>query len=262
MRRASASIADSIFSMSSVPGVTPGQPYLFARSYHQPWRALLVAAGGFGAAALLLFVVDATGPMWAGMPGWIAAVASIFAANAPLIIAVVAAAAFTSIVGFARATGIRHWVWTDLLYGLFVGIVARAVVELLAPTLGGFGGPLGGALSGDATLALAIAASAAVLISPIIEELYFRGLMVRALFDALSDAGRVGASIVAVTTSTAAFVLLHVVAAGSLVPVGLIIGSLVVGVGCGVLTVVTGRLWAAIVAHVLYNASGLALLLW
>ncbi|MEI3865714.1 CPBP family glutamic-type intramembrane protease [Microbacterium sp. CCNWLW134] len=248
--------------MSSVPGVTPGQPYLFTRSYHQPWRALLIAAGGFAAAALLLFVVDATGPMWAGMPGWIAAVASIFAANAPLIIAVAAAAAFTSLIGFARATGIRHWIWTDLLYGLFVGIVARAVVELVAPTLGGFGGPLGGALTGDATIALAIAASAAVLISPIIEELYFRGLLVRALFDALSDAGRIGASIVAVTTSTAAFVLLHVVAAGSLVPVGLIIGSLVVGVGCGVLTVVTGRLWAAIAAHVLYNASGLALLLW
>lgn len=248
--------------MSTAPGINPGSSSFLAQAYQHPWRALLVAAGGFGAAVLLLFVVDATGPMWAGMPGWIAAVASIFAANAPLIIAVVAAAAFTSIVGFARATGIRHWVWTDLLYGLFVGIVARAVVELLAPTLGGFGGPLGGALSGDATLALAIAASAAVLISPIVEELYFRGLMVRALFDALSDAGRVGASIVAVTTSTAAFVLLHVVAAGALVPMGLIIGSLVVGVGCGVLTVVTGRLWAAVVAHVLYNASGLALLLW
>lgn len=248
--------------MTSAPGVTPGRPYLFVRSYHQPWRALLIAAVGIGAAALLLLVVDATGPMWAGMPGWLAAAASILAANAPLIIAVVAAAAFTSLVGFGRATGIRPWVWTDLLYGLFVAIIARAVVEFFAPTLGGFGGPLGGALSGDATIALVIAASAAVIVSPIVEELYFRGLVVRALCDALVDAGRIGASIVAVVTSTAAFVLLHVVAAGALVPVGLIIGSLVVGVGCGVLTVVTGRLWAAIAAHVLYNASGLALLLW
>jgi hypothetical protein len=231
------------------------------RAYEHPWRALLIALAGFAAAALLLLVVDATGPMWAAMPGWLAALASIVAANAPLIFAVVAAVAFASLVGFGRATGIRHWTWTDVLYGLFVGLVARAIVELVAPTLGGFGGPLGGALSGDATLALAVAAGAAVLISPIVEELYFRGLMLRALLDALGEAGRVGASVVAIATSTAAFVLLHIVAGGAVVPVGLLVGSIVVGVGCGVLTVVTGRLGAALTAHLLYNASGLALLL-
>lgn len=248
--------------MTTAPGASPGPLFLFARAYQHPWRALLIGAAGFGTAALLLYVVDATGPMWAGMPGWLAAAASIFAANGPLILAVIAAATFASIVGFGRATGIRHWVWTDLALGISVGLVVRAAVELVAPTLGGFGGPLGGALSGDATLALVIAASAAVLISPIVEELYFRGLLVRALFDAVGEAGRIGASIVAVATSTAAFVVLHIIAAGALVPFGLLVGSLGVGIGCGVLVVVTGRLGGAIVAHVFYNASGLALLLW
>lgn len=248
--------------MTTASGASPGPSSLSFRVYQQPWRALLLAVAGFAGATLLLLVVDATGPMWAAMPGWLAAAASIVAANAPLILAVAAAVAFASLASFAVATGIRRWTWTDVLYGLFVGLIARAIVELVAPTLGGFGGPLGGALSGDATLALVVAAGAAVLISPLVEELFFRGLVVRALLDALGEAGRIGASVVAVVTSTAAFVLLHVIAAGSVIPVGLLVGSLVVGVGCGVLTVVTGRLGAALTAHFLYNASGLALLLW
>lgn len=248
--------------MMTAPGTSPGPSSVFPRSYDQPWRALLIGSAGFGGAALLLYVVDATGPMWAGMPGWLAALASIFAANVPLLAAVVAAAAFTSLLGLGRATGILRWTWTDILFGLFFGVFARATVELAAPTLGGFGGPLGGALTGEATVALIVAASAAVIVSPVVEELFFRGLLVRALLDALGEAGRVGAAVVAIATSTAAFVLLHVVAAGSLVPLGLLIGSIVIGVGCGVLTVWTGRLGAAVTAHLLYNASGLALLLW
>ena len=45
------------------------------------------------------------------------------------------------------------------------------------------------------------------------------------------------------------------------VPIGLLVGTLAVGVGCGILTLVTGRLGAAIIAHVTYNAIGVGLLL-
>ena len=101
-----------------------------------------------------------------------------------------------------------------------------------------------------------------VLVTPVVEELFFRGLMLRALDDALAAAGRAIAGTVAVVVSSAVFVLLHTLPSGENVSVGLIVATLGVGVGCGILTLVTGRLGGAIVAHVVFNAIGVALLIW
>jgi hypothetical protein len=46
------------------------------------------------------------------------------------------------------------------------------------------------------------------------------------------------------------------------VPVGLLVGTVAVGLGCGVLTLLTGRLAGALIAHVAFNAIGVALLIW
>ncbi|BDV29791.1 hypothetical protein Microterr_04510 [Microbacterium terricola] len=181
----------------------------------------------------------------------------------PLLVAVIAAGVIAGggeprgperVHDWVRAVGLRAWRGSDLLLGIAVALIARALVELIAPTSGSLGGGFA------PTAPVVIAAVAAVVVSPVVEELFFRGLVQRALADGLGRAGRVAASAVAIAVSTGAFVLLHVLAGGA--GLGVIAATLAVGIGCGVLTAVTGRLGGAIVAHVLFNAAGIALLIW
>lgn len=155
--------------------------------------------------------------------------------------------------GVARATGTRSWRWLDVVLGVGTGLALRAVIELMHPTSGSFE-----RVEVTAVVAFVVVA---VVVSPTVEELFFRGLVVRALADALAGAGAVIASTAAILCSTAAFVGLHVAAFGDDVPVSLIIGTSLVGVGCGVLTLLTGRLGAALAAHAVYNLGGVVLLL-
>lgn len=169
-----------------------------------------------------------------------------------------------------RALGIRLR-GIDLLLGALVALVARAVVELITPT----SGSLLPALDADAPGARADAAAGVVatvvvvvVVSPLIEELFFRGALQRALQAALPGPQRPAprlasglAAGVAVTLTTVLFVLLHAVPAGADVPLHTVLAPLVVGLGAGVLTAVTGRIGAGATAHVLFNASGVLLLL-
>ncbi|WP_194409367.1 CPBP family intramembrane glutamic endopeptidase [Microbacterium cremeum] len=179
--------------------------------------------------------------------------------SAPLIGAVLIAA-WVSRARVAAATGLGGVTGVPLVAGIGVGLAARAVVEVLIPTRGGIGGF--GTDSAAGAAAVVIALAGAVLVSPLVEELFFRGLLQRAVGDVLAAAGPVAAGVTAVTVSTAAFTGLHVVAAGGAAPAGLLAGTVLVGAGCGILTLLTGRLAAAITAHVVYNAVGVALLWW
>ncbi|WP_206759221.1 type II CAAX prenyl endopeptidase Rce1 family protein [Microbacterium ureisolvens] len=195
-----------------------------------------------------------------GWPPALARLTDLVVLSAPLLAAVIIAAR-VSRDRFATATGLRGFAWVDAAAGVGVGLIARALVELVAPTAGGIGGGLEVESAGVAG-GIVVALAGAVLVTPLIEELFFRGLLQRALGDALAGAGRAVAGIVAVVVSALAFVALHVLATGGNVPVGLLVGSLAVGLGCGILTLLTGRLAGAIVAHVVSNAIGVALLIW
>ncbi|GAA5205034.1 CPBP family intramembrane glutamic endopeptidase [Microbacterium kyungheense] len=225
------------------------------RAWSRPWVAIGIAAIAFGATLLLLLVARRS-PGWPSPEGVGGALLDIVLVLAPLALAVVAAAV---VAGAERrvgpATGLRPWRWLDVLAGLAVGLALRAVVELFVPTTGTLGGPFG-----TVTAAVVVAAIASVVLAPLIEELYFRGLVQRALGDALA-AGRLLAGAVAILISTAAFVLLHMASyAGA--TLGQIVAWALVGLGCGILTLFTGRLGGAIAAHLVYNALGVALLLW
>ncbi|MBM7829204.1 membrane protease YdiL (CAAX protease family) [Microbacterium aurum] len=107
---------------------------------------------------------------------------------------------------------------------------------------------------------------AVVLFAPIVEELFFRGAVQRALQALLTRPARPllpsrAAAAVAIGVTTIAFVGLHAVPYGGAVPLGAVLAPLLVGVGAGVLTAATGRIAAGVVAHVLFNAAGIALLL-
>ena len=98
---------------------------------------------------------------------------------------------------------------------------------------------------------------APVVFSPFIEELFFRGLVLRAAGRAAADNGAAQrwALGIAVVVSAITFALIHLINAGSPTAV-LVIGvsTFVFGLGAAALAAVTGRVGGAIVAHVVFNA--------
>ncbi|MBW9122406.1 CPBP family intramembrane metalloprotease [Microbacterium trichothecenolyticum] len=229
------------------------------RAWRHPWVALAVAAVGALLAAAVILWLPSLHFALSGWPLVVVALVDLLLLSAPLLGAVIVAARVTH-ERFAAATGLRGFSWIDLVAGLGVGLIARALVELAAPSAGGLGGGL--VMDSGFVAATIVGLVGAVLVTPLVEELFFRGLLQRALGDALAGAGRWVAGAVAVLFSTALFAGLHALAAGAFVPTGLLVGTLAVGLGCGVLTLLSGRLAGALIAHVTFNAIGAALLLW
>ncbi|WP_292834505.1 CPBP family intramembrane glutamic endopeptidase [Microbacterium sp.] len=257
---------------------SPGSAVAYAR----PWVALGVALIGFALTVVVLQTYPAIRPQMPAWPDWAANLLDLLVISVPLVAAVIVGAGVGARVGagldagsragvsldagsragvglgLARATGIREWRLTDLVLGLGIGLVVRAVVEIFAPTTGTLAGPLAGALPLGTLVVIVLGA---VLVSPFVEEWFFRGLVLRALVDALSGAGRMPAATVAIVVSTAAFSALHFVTSGGYVSIAQLIGTVGVGVGCGTLAVLTGRLGGAMAAHATFNAVGVVLLL-
>lgn len=163
----------------------------------------------------------------------------------PLLGAVLFSSRFRGTRSLAVDVGLRFRP-IDALWGLGAGLLARVAATLIE--IGVYGRAAPPALTLDDGWWLFTAVLAPTVIAPVIEELFFRGLLLRVL-------QRAGGSSVAVTVSSIAFAALHLLAATSpaqLLVVGL--ATLAFGVVTGVLAVVTGRIGAAIIAHVVFNA--------
>lgn len=204
----------------------------------------------------------------------------------PMVLAVVFAFVFSgSRLGWADALGrlglrVRlgdPLVWLDLFWGVAAGCLARAVDAIVrlqlfgttglapAPTLGG-PPPL-------ATL-IVIGVLAPVVVAPVIEEVFFRGLLQRGLARVLaggadaasgsysagprggaSSGSRAVASVVAVVVTSALFALVHVIVSGEAgsAAVATAIGTGVFALAAGAIAAATGRIGGSIVAHVVFN---------
>lgn len=227
------------------------------RAWRRPLAAVAVASVGALLVAGVILLLPSMHSVLVRWPAALVGIVDLALLSAPLLGAVIVAVRVSGD-RFASAVGLRGFSWIDIVAGLGIGLVARGLVESIAPSSGGV-------LLEDASGANAatiVALTGAVLVTPLMEELFFRGLLQRALSDALADAGPVIAGTVAVLVATATFTGLHALAAGPFVPVGLLLGAAAVGLGCGVLTLLTGRLAGALIAHVLFNAIGVAPLVW
>ncbi len=99
-----------------------------------------------------------------------------------------------------------------------------------------------------------------IAIAPVIEELFFRCVLLVVIYCLLRRvAGRGIAAFVAVMLSTGAFVVVHALSAE--LTAASVISLTLLGLVCGAMVVLTGRIWGAVLVHVLFNASFVALAL-
>lgn len=184
----------------------------------------------------------------------------------------------------AKDFGLR-FKWVDLGIGLGCGIAARLLVLAVTSLLVFVWPPPDGQmpttnisvfLTGGTVWLIINAFIGGVLIAPVLEELFFRGFLLRALQNAWWLRGGKHALVPAAAkarvkpavpgrtlkTATTAAVLISAVIF-SLVHVGsvpdlystvvLLVSIFVMGIVCGTLTVLTGRLGPAIVTHMFFN---------
>ena len=152
------------------------------------------------------------------------------------------------VIGFRRSTprGLLRFRAQDLLTGLMFGLALRAVAGWMAP------------LAAWPTLdSWWTDALAPALVGPVVEEFFFHGLLLVALYTVFRRASRsrLAAGTATALITTALFVLAHQLT-GALDdhwsrPASI---TLVALVGA-LLVLLTGRIWSAVILHVTFNAS-------
>ncbi|MCJ1706815.1 CPBP family intramembrane glutamic endopeptidase [Microbacterium sp. VKM Ac-2923] len=157
-----------------------------------------------------------------------------------------------------RPAGLFRFRGTDVLWGVAVGLALRAVQGWVSaadtkpfPVLPGEGGS-------EAYRGWAVQVVPTTLVGPIVEELFFRAVVLVTVYQIFRRSlGYVAASVTAILSSAGGFVLLHTFFS----PLALTdaLQLFLVGAAAAVLVIMTGRLWAAMLAHLVYNVSFLVL---
>ena len=228
------------------------------------WGLNDAAVGAIGAVILTLLASLALARGW-GTDARLAEVLAYGVFWGPLFGVVLAASLWRGSGSLGHDFGLRFRP-LDLLWGLTIGLLARlaaSVIEIAgygrlgtgAATLGSAASPQVGSPGWWIWLAgvLVLGLLAPVVIAPFIEELFFRGLLLRAV-QRVTDARPAVALAVAALVSASVFALLHVVGSGSIIETLVVgTGTFVFGLAAASVTAVTGRLGSAILAHVVFN---------
>lgn len=156
----------------------------------------------------------------------------------------------------SRPIGLLRISAADVVFGLALGILLRFAQGWVETATGGSGAfpsypTIGGQLGSDFLLTEVISP---VVIAPVLEELFFRAVVLVCVYTLLRRRfGKLMAGIAAGLVSTGLFVLLHSL---TLVPtVGDVISLALLGLVCSALVLLTGRIWGAILTHVVYNGT-------
>ena len=184
---------------------------------------------------------------------------------AALVAVVVLASRRKGLTSLAADFGLRFR-WIDLPLGLAAGLVAKiftfvltAVAVVLTnhtPEQGNF------TLSETPVWVLLNGIIIASLLAPFVEELFFRGLVLRAARHRVLRRGGspVRAAVVAIAASSIGFAALHLLQSTDVTLLIILGGStLVLGAINSIVAIATGRIGAPIIAHVFYNGSSIVL---
>jgi membrane protease YdiL (CAAX protease family) len=149
--------------------------------------------------------------------------------------------------------------WLDALFGIGIGLLARAVASIVEiqfyGQLNGLGVTFGEVVYDGWWVFGALLAP--ILLAPFVEELYFRGLAQRTAFRlasiAMRNAVAMGTSIL---ISALLFTALHLAEVTNLTA-ALVLGisTFIFGLGSATLAALTGRIGGSIIAHAVFNGS-------
>ncbi|QAY74722.1 CPBP family intramembrane metalloprotease [Agromyces protaetiae] len=152
----------------------------------------------------------------------------------------------------------------DVLWGAGVGFLARGAAAGIEIAITGRMSGTGALIEPEPSTVWLVFIVAPLIVGPVIEETFFRGTLLPAVRGAaLANGARPTTSAaVAVAVSALLFALLHTLDATS-PTLAFVAGasSFVFGLGASLLTVFTGRLGGAIIAHVVFNGLLVALVL-
>lgn len=163
----------------------------------------------------------------------------------------------------SRPIGLLRVRAIDVLYGLVLGALLRTTQGWLEG-IGGTPAEWPGLVQVKGSLPLSTLlfdVVAPIVVAPLVEEFFFRGVLLVALYTVLRRPfGKFVAGLAASLASTALFVLMHGISSAG--DVSGVVSLSLLGMVCALLVLLTGRIWGAVLVHVVYNASyvGLALL--
>lgn len=158
----------------------------------------------------------------------------------------------------SRPRGLLRIRLVDLAYGIVFGLVVRGTQGVLAGLEGAVAWPSTFTTGDGLPSSFLTDAVGDVIVAPLCEEIFFRGVVLLCIFAVVKRwSGPLAAGVAAVALSTALFVVTHQIL-GALDAVDLAALALL-GVVTGVFVVSTGRIWPAVAVHIVFNASGIAL---
>jgi membrane protease YdiL (CAAX protease family) len=208
------------------------------------WAMISFAAGILLSAGIPSVVPGATGVLIAGIALWLG-------------MAVPVALAFAR----SRPRGLLRFRPVDLLYGIVLGGVLRLAQGWFEQAAAGGPVPfpsyptIDGQLSSSWWFADALAP---VVISPVIEEFFFRGVLLVVIYTVVRRAlGKRVAAFVAVVVTTGVFVAAHTL--NGALGWDDVASYALVGIVCGMLVLLTRRIWGAVLVHIVFNATWVAL---
>lgn len=219
----------------------------------RPWREMLLAWSllGMGAGVLaghLLMTLQPAAP-WAGLAAtgllWLGLLV-------PVVLAFLR----------SRPAGLLRFRPVDLVLAAGFGLLLRFAQGAIQQAVEGQA-PFPGILLVDGVVPASWwlnEAIPAAVVAPVLEEFFFRAVILVAVFTVLRrPVGHVAAGIAALLVSTALFVGIHLV--GGTMTTDAVLSLTLVGIVTSALVLLTGRIWPAVLAHVVFNVSGLALAL-
>lgn len=153
----------------------------------------------------------------------------------------------------SRPAGILGFRPTDLVWGLGVGLGLR-IVQGQVSDANSSPFPSSASFSWILSMGGANDVLAAGFAGPVIEEFFFRAVLLIALYQLFRRSlGHLTAGLTATLASAGAFIFLHAAFGALTLSYGLQLFLL--GVACSGLVLLTGRIWGAVLAHVAYNFS-------